>query len=167
MKINFNIWTFVLIVCLIAIAAGYDRHSKPTQNKTEWIDPAKLQPGSIRQAALTDNQMELVKRLQKTFSEVDPSPVEKWAEDFKRDANPEHELKIWESMANAFEAYTSKTNLSLEAKRDAYQVVLLRSAAPEIEVLTHLKLHVLTENDAKEIMKLYQAKPEPIIVGKP
>jgi hypothetical protein len=110
--------------------------------------------------------MNQVKRLQKTFSEVDSSPLEKWVEDFKRDSHPEKELEIWEAMANAYESFTTTKNLTLDAKKEVFQVVLLRSGAPEEDVLLHLKLKVLSEKDAREIMALFHEKPKPMEVIK-
>ena len=111
--------------------------------------------------------MSRVQRLQKTFHEVDPSPVEKWAEDFRRDANPEREMAIWESMATAYEAFTASNSLTMDGKKEVYQVVLLRSGAPDDEVLKHLDLKILTEKDARAIMALFATKPEPIRVVSP
>jgi len=105
-----------------------------------------------------------VRRLQKIFNEVDPSPPERWVDDFKRDVNPESELAIWESMATAYATFTTSKSLGLDAKKEVYQVVLLRSGAPEEEVLKHLHLKVLTEKEAREIMALFTAKPQPISV---
>jgi hypothetical protein len=116
---------------------------------------------------LTDEQLARITHVQKVFQEVDSSPLEKWVEDFQRDVNPDNEIKIYENMAAAYEAFTTSKTLSMDAKKDVYQVVLLRSAAPEQEVITHLKLRVLTEQDARQIMAHYSGAPEPIKVAKP
>jgi hypothetical protein len=110
--------------------------------------------------------MNRVRRLQKAFSKADPSPLEKWVEDFKRDANPDNELKVWEAMATAYETFTASRNLTVDAKKEVFQVVLLRSGAPEEEVLQNLKLKALTDKDAREIMALFVDKPKPIQVIK-
>ena len=56
-------------------------------------------------------------------------------------------------MAKAYSAYSAKHDLSSEAKKDAYRVVLLRSMASEEDVLQKLKLKKLSKEDAREIMK--------------
>jgi len=106
--------------------------------------------------------MNRARRLQKVFSEIDPSSLEKWVDDFKRDADPDSELKTWEQIAAAYEAYSASKNLPLAAKRDVYAVLLMRSQAPAEEVLKHMRLNVLTENDAREIMALYNDEPKPL-----
>lgn len=167
MKRTLHLLSVLALMIIFGAFIGCGRSDISGEPKTQWVDPHKLEPGPIRNASLSPTQMERVQRLQKVFSDVDPSPVDKWVDDFKRDANPESEIAIYESMATAFEGFTTNKNLSLDAKNDVYQVVLLRSAAPEEEVLKHLKLKILTEENAKEIMSLYTAKPEPIKVVSP
>ncbi|MDB6112991.1 MAG: hypothetical protein JWR69_4741 [Pedosphaera sp.] len=153
-------------LCVILLA-GCDRASTSSDSKTKWIDPNKLEAGPIRRANLAEDQISRVQSVQKVFSEVDPSPIEKWMEDFKRDANPERELAIWEGMASAFAAYTASNSLTLGGKKEVFQVVLLRSGASDDEVLKHLDLKILTARDAREIMALFATKPEPIRVVSP
>jgi hypothetical protein len=64
-------------------------------------------------------------------------------------------------MADAYTAYASARNLSAAAKDDLYQIVLPRSGAPDSEVLAHVKLKVLSVNDAKEVLKSYKMPPVP------
>ena len=116
---------------------------------------------------MTEDQTSRVQSIQKIFSEVDPSPIEKWMEDFKRDANPERELAMWEGMATAYATYTASNSLTLGGKKEVFQVVLSRSGAPDDEVLKHLDLKILTETDARKIMALFTTKPEPIRVVSP
>ena len=160
-------WLACTIVCAAFLIAGCGQSSKPSEQKSQWIDPSKLTPGPIQHANLTDEQLARVTHVQKVFHEVDSSPLEKWVEDFQRDVNPDSEIKIYENMATAYEAFTTSKTLSIDAKKDVYQVVLLRSAAPEEDVIAHQKLKVLTEKDAREIMAHFSAAPEPIQVVKP
>lgn len=156
----------VLLSCLFACRSdGQDRSTKPASSQVQWVDTAKLQPGPVRHEQLSAAQMERIKKLQQTFSEVDPMPLEKWVDDFKRDLNPDRELRVYEGMAEAYTAYCSGRNLTPLAKQDVYQVVLLRSSAPDAEVLQQLNLKALSIDDAKEILKLYKAPPAPIKVS--
>ena len=165
MKPKLDIYLVVVLVALLV--TGCDRGSTSGDGKTQWIDPKKLEPGPIRHAGLTDEQMARVQRVQKVFSEVDPSPIEKWVEDFRRDLNPERELSHWESMATAYETFTTSRALTLAAKKEVFGVVLLRSGAPEEEVLKHVKLKILTEKDARDIMRLFSTQPTPVTVVSP
>lgn len=147
--------------------SGCDRTEEPSARKVQSIDPKKVEPGPIRHTSLTEEQMSRVQRVQKIFNEVDPSPLEKWVEDFKRDVNPDRELAIWEEMAKAYETFTSSRALTPDGKKEAFQVVLMRSAAADDEALKHLDLKVLTEKDARAIMVLFTTKPQPIRVTSP
>jgi hypothetical protein len=166
MNLRINLGFAAIALSAVLLCAGCGQSESAKQSKTRWVDPNTLKPGPIQHASLTEEQMSRVKRLQGTFSDADPSPLEKWVEDFRRDANPENELKIWEAMARAYEGFTTNRNLTLDAKKEAFQVVLLRSAAPEEDVLQHLKLKVLTEKDAREIMALFVERPKPIEIIK-
>ncbi len=161
-KLRYKFGVAAVLLSAVLLYSGCGESGTPTQSTTEWVDPNQLQPGPIQHASLTEEQMNRVKRLQKTFSEADPSPLEKWVEDFKSDASPDDELKIWEAMATAYETFTARRNLTLDAKKEVFQVVLLRSGAPEEQVLQQLKLTTLTQTDAREIMALFVEEPKPI-----
>ena len=162
-----NIDLVAALAFWVILLAGCDRASTSSDSTTQWIDPNKLEAGPIRHTNLTEDQTSRVQSIQKIFSEVDPSPIEKWMEDFKRDANPERELAMWEGMATAYATYTASNSLTLGGKKEVFQVVLSRSGAPDAEVLKHLDLKILTETDARKIMALFTTKPEPIRVVSP
>src|SRR5262245_17247039 len=85
--------------CLLACRSdGQDRSAKPAPSQVQWVDPAKLQPGPVRHEQLSADQLERIKKLQQTFREVDAMPLEKWVDDFKRDADPDREIRIYEGM---------------------------------------------------------------------
>jgi hypothetical protein len=149
------------------LVTGCDRADTSSGRKVQSVDPKRMEPGPIRHASLTEEQISRAQRVQKIFSEVDPSPIEKWIEDFKRDANPDRELAIWEGMATAYETFTASKSLTLEGKKEVFRVVLLRSGESDDEVLKHADLKILTEKDARAIMALFTTKPQPIRVTSP
>ena len=97
--------------------------------------------------------MERINKLRDTLAEVERSPIEKWVDNFKRDANPDKELAVWERIAAGYIRYCSRKPLSREAKEDVFQLLLLRSMASEQKVLNHIKLKTLTVEEAKESLK--------------
>jgi len=131
----------------------------------EKVDPKTLRPGRIQHEQLSGEQVGRIKALQQTFSDVDSSSLDKWVEDFKRDQDPEREIRIFERMAQAYRAYCSGKNLTPEAKQDVFHIVCLRSGAPDSEVLSGLELKVLSVEDAREILKYYNGAPAPIQVS--
>ena len=149
-----------LVLCLLPIAC--ERPPTPLRTakgsgkeRVEWVDPKTIQPGPIRRDSLTHEQMARIRALQATFVEVDGQTVEQWVDNFKRDADPDKELRIWERMSKAFRAFCDGRKLSPEAKKDVFSVVLLRSMASEQDVLEHMKLKVLSREDAIAVMKSY------------
>jgi len=115
---------------------------------------------------LTEQQLVRVRRLQSALSEADPSTFEKWTEDFEKDQDPEKEISIWEAIAAAYQSYCSaKTGLSVEAKREVLQILLVRSGTDdEAEVLGHLNLSILTRQDARDVLRFYRGGASPIEV---
>jgi hypothetical protein len=159
----------VLLIAGVVSLAGCGNRTSPAGVKGDepagWIDPKRLTPSPVRRAALTAEQSRRVKRLYQTFREVDPTPVEKWDEDFRRDLDPEREIRIYEGMADAYGAYCSHRKPPLAAKKEAYQVVLMRSGAPDEAVLSRFQPKVLSQADVREILRLYKAPPTPVTVA--
>lgn len=148
-----------LVLALVLAATSCDRapQGKPVEpnagGRVEWIDPTTIQSGPIRRDALSDEQLARIRTLQATFAEVDGQAVEQWVDNFKRDADPDRELRVWERMAHAYRAYCEGKQLSAAAKKDVYRVVLLRSMAPEQDVLKQVKLAELSHEEAIIVMK--------------
>jgi hypothetical protein len=132
---------------------GISRKNKAQKSDAQWVDPASLKPGPIKHQGLSPKQMERIYKLRDTLAEVEHSSIEKWIDNFKRDANPDKELAIWERIADGYARYCSKRLLSIDAKKDVFQLLLLRSMASEKEVLNHIKLKTLTVDEAKETLK--------------
>lgn len=154
-----QIWkcgTSILVLCLLSSCNGEPQTQKSkTEGRLEWVDPNSIQPGPIQRDALSDNQMDRIRALQSLFVEVDGQPLEKWVDDFKRDADPDRELRVWERMAKAYGAYCNGRTLSPDAKKDVYRIVLLRSMSSEKDVLERVELKVLSRDDAIAVMKGY------------
>jgi hypothetical protein len=130
----------------------------------KWAEPSTIKQGPILNESLSKDQLEKIDFMFETFKEVDPTPKEKWIEDFKRDINPNREIEIWMMMANAYNSFCKEKSLTTETKKEVYQVVLLRSGASEEEALKHMNAKYLSEADIKEIMKAYTLEAKPIRV---
>jgi hypothetical protein len=147
---------------LFLLFAGCNSNQQP---KTNGVDPAKLQPGPVQHETLSSELTARITKLHDTFNEVDPSPLSKWMDDFMRDQHPEREVEIYEGMARAYTTFCTGRNLTLDAKREVYGVVMQRSATSDAEVLKNLGIKVITIEDAKAILKLYDMPPAPITVS--
>jgi hypothetical protein len=144
-----------ILSSLLSFFGGSRKNKDQEQKAAKLADHASLQPGQARHQKLSPKQMERINRLRDALAEVERSPIEKWIDNFKRDANPDNELEVWERIAAGYLRYCSRKPLSREAKEDVFQLLLLRSMASEREVLGHVKLKNLTVDEAKETLKEY------------
>lgn len=80
-----------------------------------------------------------------------------------RDVNPEAEVVIWENIAAAYQGFIEKRSLSLDAKKEAFGLLLVRSAGDEQHTLSGATLRLLNRADAEELLHLYIAAPKPIL----
>lgn len=143
------------LLCLV------ERPQEPGVRKLQWVEPEVMKVGLMQHTAkyygaLTPRQVNRIERLQKSLSEVDPSTIDKWIDNFMRDWHPERELIVWEGIEKAYTAYCSSHNLGFEGRVEVFKVVLFFSNAGEkSRVLKELKLKVISREDAIEIMDLY------------
>ena len=128
-----------------------DKDQEPKAARLAELD--SLKPGPIRPQELSPKQMERIHKLRDALAEVERSPIEKWVDNFKQDADPDRELAVWEKIAEGYTRYCSKRPLSIEAKEDVFQLLLLRSMASEQEVVNRIKLKTLTFDEAKETLQ--------------
>jgi hypothetical protein len=123
--------------------------------KPQTVPSSPLQPNSKQTGQLQEEQLLRIKTLQQTFAEVDESPLDEWIDNFKRDADPNREIMIWERIAEAYTRYCSQHPLTIEAKKEVHSMLLIRSMVSEEEALKQIKPKLLTIADAKEIMSFY------------
>jgi hypothetical protein len=69
--------------------------------KNYWVDPKTLKESAPR-SDLTDGQMDRIKRIASALQEHDPSPLETWYENMRRDRHPEAEIQTWEEIVDVY-----------------------------------------------------------------
>ncbi len=138
---------------LAFLGFGCAAQVKEPQPKIERVNPADLKPNSIQHEQLTEEQLQRIRKLHETFAEVDKSSLETWIDNFKRDMNPNKEIAVWEHIAKAYTNYVSQKNLSLDAKEDVFQTLLMGSMSSDEETTKSLKLKVLLQDEARKILK--------------
>ena len=87
------------------------------------IDPANLKPGPIRREHLPLSLVARINYLRTTLQEVFPQSMEEWLDAFRRDANPEAEIKWWERLTRCYRGYSDGRELSAEQKKALFSVV--------------------------------------------
>jgi hypothetical protein len=87
------------------------------------IPISQLKRGPIRHEQLSLSLTARISYLQQALDEVYPQPIEKWLDEFRRDANPESEVVWWERLTRCYLAYTEANNLSTGQKLAAFKVL--------------------------------------------
>ena len=124
----------------------------------------QLQPGPVLRDSLSRQQLQKIDYLVTSFREVDPSSREQWIAGFQKDQNPDKEIDIWTTMADAYNAYCTGKNIDIETKKEVFSVLLMRSSAPGDVVLRQLRLKRLTPAEARQVLQTYGPPPTPIQV---
>jgi hypothetical protein len=154
------------VVVLTGLACCVTKNKDKTE--TTELATQDLELNEIVHDSLTSQQIKDIERIQKVFSEVNPSSLEETIENFKRDQNPDNEIAIWLKMADAYGRFTLSKGQGIEhnKKSEAYQLILLRSMMTETEVLDKVQIKYLTEDEVKEVFSYYADLPEPLKVEK-
>ena len=124
----------------------------PSDEERSRLDPQTLRLGPIRHESLSDELLVRIRHIHSVFADIDGMTLEKRESLFQRDVHPEREVAIWQCMADAFERFCRSRELSNEAKRDVFSLVLMRSMATEEEALERVNRTVLTEGEARNVL---------------
>jgi hypothetical protein len=87
------------------------------------IPISQLKRGPIRHEQLSLSLTARINYLQHTLEEVYSQPIEKWLDEFQRDANPESEVVWWERLTRCYLAYTEPKDLSFKQKQAAFKIL--------------------------------------------
>lgn len=143
--------TLASILALFGIGCA-----KQDESKVEKVNLSELKKGPIQREKLSNEQLSRIEKIRKDLVEIDRQSKEEWIDNFKRDLDPDKEIASWEQIAKVYKTYCSKNELSIGAKEEVFQIILLRSMAmSKEEVLKQLELKILTEREAKNVMELY------------
>ena len=126
--------------------------SDDERSRQESVDPKTLRLGPIRHESLSDEILVAIRRIHSVFAGVDGMTLEERENLFRRDVHPAREVATWLVMADVFERFCGSIELSNEAKRDVFSLVLMRSMATEEDTLERVKRTVLTEDEAREVL---------------
>jgi hypothetical protein len=96
-----------------------------------WVDPKTLKESAPR-SQLTDEQRDRIRRVALALQEHDPSPVEKWFENMRRDQQPEGEIQTWEEIVDVYLAELSdRPSAQAEERHLLYGVLVSASMLTE------------------------------------
>jgi hypothetical protein len=152
----------IAVTTLVVIAIARFRASR----QTIWINPASLELGPIRHAKLPPSLVERITAFESIFADVYPITHQEWLDGFQRDEDPLREIATWEQIAKALTQFTVDRNPTKEVRREAFDLLLVRSGATTEDALKSAKLNYLTPGEARTLCDLYDALPNPIQVEK-
>jgi hypothetical protein len=160
----------LLVYKFMALAAGLTASACNPNHQNEQesmkVDVNTLHVSPLVHDTLSPAQLEKIGFIHNSFAEVQPGTLEETITDFKRDQNPDNEIAIWLSMANAYKKFVQKKGSSLDiaAKKEAYKLILLRSEMSGKEAVAEAELRLLSSADVSDILSYYDQAPEPIKV---
>lgn len=69
------------------------------------IKVSDIQPGPVRHLVLPAALVDRIRAYKQILGDADPTSLDRAIDNFKRDANPERELEIWERIASIYQAF--------------------------------------------------------------
>lgn len=155
-----------IIFILLLVYSFTSCDSSGNKRETKTMKAEDMQMGPIRHDSLSVDQLERIKSIQATFAEVYPVSLEETITNFKRDLNPDKEIAIWMQMANAYRKFVTTSTPDSTKKKEAFELLLLRSMMPDDEAVKQARIKKLTDQEVNEILRYYGADPTPVTVTK-
>jgi hypothetical protein len=113
---------------------------------TTRILATRIHAGPIRHQTLPDDLVARIRWIHDAFADVDGKSLDARIDAFRRDADPEGEVVIWQHLAMAHLAYRHHhPSLTFDQKREALAVLVHLSMGVERRRLEHLDEHASSE----------------------
>lgn len=127
-----------------------------------WVDPDSL-PRKVPKSTLTDSQLVRTKKLATVFAEPQNMSMEEWIDNMKRAKNPLPEIRLWEHIADVYEAeLRSRPKADVEEKEVLHSVLVSASMLPLERCTTENVISTcpdaLSLPHLQRVMKRYRAK---------
>ena len=123
-----------------------------------WVDAAELAPGPIRHRSLPADVAERVERVFATFEPVlavQDVDLPTFMDDFRREIDPDGEVRAWQYLAWVYERVTGLGDFTLAGKCGIYNTLLACSTGPRGTVRGTIDAPALTLPQREAVMDLY------------
>ena len=117
------------------------------------IPISQLKRSAIRHKQLPLSLVARINYLQQALEEVYSQPIEKWLDEFQRDANPESEVVWWERLTRWYLAYTESKDLSFKQKQAVFKILFTLGMGSDLKGVT-AELDCLPAGARKEFLGL-------------
>lgn len=134
--------------------------------KVTTMNPNDVQFSPYRHSELPPALLKRIRATTEVFEPVDGLSYEKAVDLYKRDANPEENLVLWEEMAKAYISFCKARCSTAPERMDVYRALLLRSMFEEQEAIQRTQPKVLSPAEVRSVVKLYRLPAKPIDVVK-
>jgi hypothetical protein len=158
---------YKLVVLAVGLTASACNANPQNEQNPMTVDVNTLHVSPVVRDTLSSAQLEKIRFIYNTFAEVQPGTLEGTITDFERDQNPDNEIAIWLSMANAYQKFVYKkgSNLDIVYKKEVFKLILLRSSMSGKEAVAQAEPKLLSPTDVSDILGFYDQAPEPIKVS--
>jgi len=124
------------------------------EGKIYWADSNKLKQNEYQHPSFEGERKARVSKIHQGLKEVNSNSYLEWEDGFRRDANPDNEIKIWEHIISIYQKHVSEFS-SQQEKNDVYQVAVVCSCSEEDVVLDQIKISSISKKKAKAIVYDY------------
>ncbi|WP_236208148.1 hypothetical protein [Pseudomonas tohonis] len=132
----------------------------------QTVDPDSVRLNDRVHEQLPAPLLARIRAVTQVFEPIDGISYERAVDLYKRDADPEANLVIFEEMARVYRQFCASRCSTPEERMDVYRLVLLRSMYGSEETLRQAQLDVLSKAEAKAIVDAYRLRAIPITVEK-
>jgi hypothetical protein len=116
-----------------------------------WADPHQLTPGPHRHPPFDSQRRALLQRLTDDLGEVYPMTLQEWEDGFRRDRNPDSEIRLWLNVADAYRSATASPRTP-EAKKEIFSILIGCINSDARHILASKKLTALSRSEAQALI---------------
>ncbi len=128
------------------------------------MNPNEVQLGPYRHKELPALLLARIRSVTDTFYPVDGLTYEQSVDLYRRDADPESNLVLYEEMSRAYRTFCVARCNSDGERKEVYKLLLLRTMFPSDESVARAQANILTSSEAASVVSLYRLPPKPISV---
>lgn len=122
-----------------------------------WVDSRKLSVSEYKHPVFSGDRKDHVINIQKKIHDVYYKSYKDWEDGFRRDANPDQEIAIWEYIISIYESESSGYS-GLEQRKEILQVAIVCSySAPDI-ALNQVQLKTISPEKARSVIAAFYRK---------
>jgi len=117
-----------------------------------WVDPKEVMPEETQRRPLSPEQTMAIADIQKTLIDVDILPLEEWLDGFRRDADPDREIAVWQRIAKVYSDFLKDRRVTADYKKEVFKVLVASSMMPREQVPQNANVKRLSAKEVIELM---------------